>query len=169
MPILTVDGTKYQLSKLTPQDSSWTVSVRGEKITLRILREISAEPLVLLVQSGTRVIRVAARRIEDHDSYLVELNGNPLIVEIEYDEARSLTGHSDASVGPLTVRSPMAGKIVGVKASVGDVVEEGESLVMLEAMKMENIIAAPKRGTVKEVYVRVGALAKPGEKLVLME
>jgi biotin carboxyl carrier protein len=40
---------------------------------------------------------------------------------------------------------------------------------VLEAMKMENEIAAPKKGIVKEIYVQQGALAKPGDKLVLVE
>jgi len=63
----------------------------------------------------------------------------------------------------------MAGKIASVKISVGATVEEGQALVVLEAMKMENEIAAPKRGTVKEIYVQQGSLTKPGDKLVLIE
>ena len=79
----------------------------------------------------------------------------------------------DASVvgvaGPVVVSSPMAGKIAAVRTSMGAVVDEGQALVVLEAMKMENEIAAPKKGTVKEIYVKPGALARPGDKLVLIE
>lgn len=71
--------------------------------------------------------------------------------------------------GPFLINSPMAGKIASVKALVGATVEEGQALVVLEAMKMENEIAAPRKGTVKEVYVREGSLAKPGDRLVLIE
>jgi biotin carboxyl carrier protein len=130
---------------------------------------MSADPLSLLVQSGTRVLRVSARRLDDPNSYAVEINDNPLIVELEPEVSQSLTSNTRAAEGPVTIRAPMAGKIVGVKASVGAVIEEGDALIMLEAMKMENVIAAPRRGTVKEVYVRTGTLAKPGEKLVLIE
>jgi len=90
-------------------------------------------------------------------------------VELEHAPASTPIDHTRAVEGPVTVRSPMAGKIVGVKASTGAFIEEGEPLIMLEAMKMENVIAAPKRGTVKQVYVQTGALAKPGDKLVLIE
>jgi acetyl/propionyl-CoA carboxylase alpha subunit len=52
--------------------------------------------------------------------------------------------------------SPMPGKIVAVKAAVGDVVEAGQVLVVLEAMKMEHVVAAPHAGEVIELSVEVG-------------
>ena len=169
MATLILDGTRHRLSELTGQGSSWTVAVGKKEVVVRILREISTEPLSLLVQSGSRVFRVSARRLEAQDSYAVEINGNPLVVELEDDTSLSLRSRAKAVEGAVTVRSPMAGKIVAVKTSVGARIEEGQPLIMLEAMKMENVIAAPKSGTVKEVYVQTGALAKPGERLVLIE
>jgi biotin carboxyl carrier protein len=164
-----LNGARYQLGELRGQGSSWTVDVGEKKVVLQILREISADPSGLLVQSGTRVLRVSARRLDDPNSYAVEVNDNRLVVELESEVSPSLTSYTGAAEGPLTVRAPMAGKVVGVKASVGAAIEEGDALIMLEAMKMENVIAAPRRGRVKEVYVQTGTLAKPGEKLVLIE
>jgi pyruvate carboxylase subunit B len=62
----------------------------------------------------------------------------------------------------------MAGKIASVKTSVDSEVEEGESLMVLEAMKMQNEIASPKKGTVKELYVKHGDLVKAGDRLCLV-
>jgi biotin carboxyl carrier protein len=62
----------------------------------------------------------------------------------------------------------MAGKIASVKASVDAKVEEGQSLMILEAMKMENEIASPKSGTLKELYVKHGDLVKAGDRLCLI-
>jgi biotin carboxyl carrier protein len=169
MPTLVLHGARYQLSEPKGQGPSWTIDIGEKKVVLRILREISFDPNSLLVQSGTRVLRVSARRLDDPNSYAVKINDTPLAVELESEVSWSPTSYTRASEGPVTIRAPMAGKIVGVKASVGAVIEEGDALVMLEAMKMENVISAPKRGKVKEVYVQTGALAKPGEKLVLIE
>ena len=62
----------------------------------------------------------------------------------------------------------MAGKIASVRASVDSKVEEGQSLMVLEAMKMQNEIASPKTGIVKELYVKKGDLVKAGDKLCLV-
>jgi biotin carboxyl carrier protein len=63
----------------------------------------------------------------------------------------------------------MSGRIVSLKASPNTSVTKGQPLAVLEAMKMENEIAAPKTGIVKEVYVQSGALVKGGDKLCLLE
>ncbi len=56
----------------------------------------------------------------------------------------------------MEVKAPMVGKILSVKVKPGDSVEEGDELVILEAMKMEMPIVAPDSGTVKEVKVNEG-------------
>ena len=64
--------------------------------------------------------------------------------------------------GSVTVAAPMPGKILGVKASVGQAVKKGEVMLILEAMKMENEIMAPKDGTVTSVAVSKGASVESG-------
>lgn len=64
------------------------------------------------------------------------------------------------------VASPMPGSIVSMKVQVGDKVAEGDLLLILEAMKMENEVAAPFSGTVVEIMVKNGATVNSGEPLV---
>lgn len=64
------------------------------------------------------------------------------------------------------VKSPMPGNILDVKVKVGDKVTNGTCLVVLEAMKMENEIPAPKDGTVTSVLVNKGATVAAGDVLV---
>jgi biotin carboxyl carrier protein len=99
----------------------------------------------------------------------VEVSGKPLTVTLEEDVSSGQTGESTIIDGPALVDSPMAGKIVSVKISVDSKVEEGQSLMVLEAMKMQNEIASPKGGTVKELYVKHGDLVRAGDKLCLVE
>jgi biotin carboxyl carrier protein len=66
------------------------------------------------------------------------------------------------------VIAPIAGRIVLLKADVGQRVEKGECICVLEAMKMENEIAAPKAGVVKEFKVSEGAIVNKGDVLALI-
>jgi biotin carboxyl carrier protein len=63
----------------------------------------------------------------------------------------------------------MSGRIVSLKASPNTSVDKGQPLAVLEAMKMENEIVAPKTGIVNEVYVQPGALVKAGDKICLLQ
>ena len=58
--------------------------------------------------------------------------------------------------GSVTIAAPMIGKILKVVANVGATVKKGDVLVVLEAMKMENEIPAPKDGTVTAIHVQKG-------------
>jgi acetyl/propionyl-CoA carboxylase alpha subunit len=62
--------------------------------------------------------------------------------------------------------APMPGRVVAVKAAVGDTVVKGQPLLIIEAMKMENVVRATRDGVVKVVAVEVGARVVPGETLV---
>ena len=68
--------------------------------------------------------------------------------------------------GGVKVNAPMPGKILGVKASVGQTVKEGEVLLVLEAMKMENEVVAPQDGTVASINVAEGAMVRSEERRV---
>jgi len=67
------------------------------------------------------------------------------------------------------VTAPIAGRIVLLKANVGKKVEMGECICILEAMKMENEIAAPKTGVVKEIRVSEGAIVNKGDVLAVID
>ena len=60
----------------------------------------------------------------------------------------------------------MPGSIVDIAVRRGDTVNEGDVLLILEAMKMENEITAPQPGTVREIHVKVGDTVGSGEILV---
>lgn len=66
------------------------------------------------------------------------------------------------------VKSPMPGNILKINVTVGQKVAEGDALLILEAMKMENEIAAPKAGTVAQIIVSKGAVVETGAPLVVL-
>ncbi len=70
-----------------------------------------------------------------------------------------------SGAGSIKVASPMPGKILDIKAKVGDAVKKGQIVLILEAMKMENEVVAPEDGTVASIDVTVGAMVEAGDTL----
>jgi acetyl-CoA/propionyl-CoA carboxylase biotin carboxyl carrier protein len=81
---------------------------------------------------------------------------------------RSSSGSGAAAVGSGSIEVPMQGTIVKVLVEIGQVVEVGQAVVVLEAMKMENQIAADKAGTVKEIKVKAGDTVGAGDVVVVI-
>jgi oxaloacetate decarboxylase alpha subunit len=71
--------------------------------------------------------------------------------------------------GGWIVLSPMTGVVVDVYAKAGDKVVEGDVLLVIEAMKMNNELRAQKAGAVREVYVKEGQRVEPGTPLLVLE
>lgn len=67
------------------------------------------------------------------------------------------------------VEIPIAGKIISVNVKPGDEVKEGDTLCLLESMKMENPILAPVDGTVTQVEIQVEQVAKSGDLVAIIE
>jgi len=67
------------------------------------------------------------------------------------------------------ITSPLPGKILNVKVAAGDAVKEGDLLLTIEAMKMENEIVAPVNGTVTNVVAKADTTVQIGDELVTIE
>jgi glutaconyl-CoA decarboxylase len=70
--------------------------------------------------------------------------------------------------GNIKVNAPMPGKIIAIKANVGQAIKKGQVLVILEAMKMENEIVAPSDGTVASINVTGGSSVESGQLLATL-
>ena len=72
------------------------------------------------------------------------------------------------SVGDTKVSSPMPGKIISIKSSIGHTINKGEVILVLEAMKMENEIVAPQDGIISSIDVAVGQSVEAGTLLATL-
>ena len=100
----------------------------------------------------------------------VEVEGATYHVEVE-EHGRHLTrtrGGVGATGGTQTITAPLPGKITHVAVAPGDRVERGDTVVVIEAMKMENEFKAVAAGTVTEVRVQPGQAVNPGDVLVVI-
>lgn len=74
----------------------------------------------------------------------------------------------EVAAGDTAVNAPMPGKIIQVSVKTGDTIKKGDTVVVLEAMKMQNEIPAPVGGTVKSVQVTSGQAVKVGEVMAVI-
>ena len=88
-----------------------------------------------------------------------------------FDERKALLkkGAGLGAEGVQEIRTSMPGKIVRVMAAEGEEVGQGQGLVVVEAMKMENEIKSPKAGVVKKIGVKEGEAVEAGALLVIVE
>jgi biotin carboxyl carrier protein len=81
----------------------------------------------------------------------------------------SRTATAEKTAGRTVLEAPMPGLVVAVHVKAGDVVQVGQPLVVMEAMKMQNELLAEAAGTVREVHATVGTAVESGVELVVLE
>jgi acetyl/propionyl-CoA carboxylase alpha subunit len=126
---------------------------------------------VQMLEPGVMSLLIGGRQ------YRCVLDGNGVVIGgrrygFEVDDPRSLQGRRGSGAGtegPRPVKAPMPGRVVRVVVSVGDEVEEGQGVVVIEAMKMQNELKSPKAGRVVKISVAVGDTVGSGDVLVVVE
>jgi 3-methylcrotonyl-CoA carboxylase alpha subunit len=135
------------------------VTVDGRAFTVQL--EETA-PSAYLLRIGDRAF--AFHCIPDGDVVHLFWEGVAYRLAVEREGARAAPR---AAAGSL--EAPMPGKVIALKAVPGQVVAKGDELVVVEAMKMENALRAPRAGVVKAVRTCVGDMVQPGLVLVELE
>ncbi|MDO9275071.1 MAG: acetyl-CoA carboxylase biotin carboxyl carrier protein subunit [Lutibacter sp.] len=103
--------------------------------------------------------------------YVITVNSNSYRIKIsnEIDQLIKDMGFSiGSSIKANSVKAPMPGIILSVNVVENQAVKEGETLLILEAMKMENAIGAPKDGVIKSIFAKSGETVEKGELLIEM-
>lgn len=102
-------------------------------------------------------------------TYTLKINGRlyPVVVKDKFDLLLEKMGMHHAGASKVnSVKAPMPGLIVDLRIQAGDTVQTGDALLVLEAMKMENILKSPGEGTVKSVKVKKGDSVEKGQVLI---
>ncbi|MCH4158594.1 MAG: ATP-grasp domain-containing protein [Bifidobacterium minimum] len=130
------------------EDESFVVEINGRRTTITIPGDVVGHVL------GSPVMRPTARRIQP-------LRGG---------QGVSVAGPARRpQETPGVIASPMRAVVTRIMAQVGDEVDQGDLLIVVESMKMENYIYAPEKGVVVSVKVDVGISVEPGDVLVVMD
>jgi biotin carboxyl carrier protein len=136
------------LIDLMPTGKSYRAVIGDRNIGVEILRTEN-EKLDLLIDGK----RVTAYVSSDNAKRWVTVNGQTFVLTKSAGTRRGGHGHHHAA-GELT--APMPGQIRAVNVSEGEVVTKGQTLLVVEAMKMEIRVQAPRDGVVKKLFVKQG-------------
>lgn len=156
---LTLGESEYEIY-LEKANGTTKVDVNGEVVECKLTP----------VEGGATRVEVGGQ------VFLIDLQGrvlhvDQLPVDFSVKDVKSLGGVGGAGGkgGEFKLKPPMPGKIVGIKVNPGDAVKKGQVLVVLEAMKMQNELPAPRDGVVKTVGVTVGQTVEGKDVLVVLE
>ena len=108
----------------------------------------------------------------DNNKLTLEINGNPyeIAIEDEYDQLVKKMGLSTGGTQKLkNIKAPMPGLILDILVKPEQTIEKGDQLLVLEAMKMENVLKAEGEGVVKSIEVTKGAAVDKGQVMIEME
>jgi biotin carboxyl carrier protein len=164
------------LYHVTIGDRTLAVELDGQRV---LVDGIGLEQAELAPLHGTDVrsllidgasSTIVAQRVED--GWELQVDGWPLravVIDERTRAIRAMTGRGAGPQGPKPVRAPMPGLIVRVEVQVGDQVQPGQGVVVMEAMKMENELKAESGGVVARISAEPGAAVEKGAVLVEFE
>ncbi len=125
-----------------------------------------------LLKCGNNYFEIVADKVNNqHYSVLLKGYHFDAVVRTALQEKaiHLLEKAQTATHQQFEVKAPMPGMILKVKKQDGDTISQGESIMILEAMKMENDLKAPQAGIIKEIYILEGNTVEKGDKLFLIE
>lgn len=142
---VTLDGKRHEVDAAHPEPGALSLLVDGESYAVEL--EDVGEQVRVVVRDEVYTLDIADER-----------------------KLRMRQASAGASTeGKQVMRAPMPGKVVKILAAVGSDVAEGQGLIVVEAMKMENELKSPKAGKLVEVFVKEGQAVEGGANLCTVE
>jgi biotin carboxyl carrier protein len=145
-------------------DGWFRVRVDGDPVDV----QLQSTDLGLSLLVGTRTVDAALTELRP-DEWLVQLPGVALTAILNGRRSGHGAPSEVSGTGEYRVIAPMPGRVVRVLVKPGDEVAPRQGLVVVEAMKMENELASPRAGTVREVVVSEGASVEAGRLLAVID
>jgi acetyl/propionyl-CoA carboxylase alpha subunit len=154
-----VCGPDARMVEVRDTRDGLTVTVDGTPFVVDVR---ASAPGTFSLREGARVETFHCVRAADE----IHLFWRGTAYRLREEGERPRAAHRSAATG---LEAAMPGRVIAVKAGPGQRVARGEELLVVESMKMENAIRAPREGTVKSVAAKVGDMVSPGAVLVEME
>ena len=160
---ISIDGKSHRL-ELSRAEGLWSCRLDGREVEVDA---ILARPDVLSLRIANKAYEVKGERVAGE----MHLWVGSARFAVEVRDPRSLRGRVGAvdDHGPKNLTAPMPGRIVRVLVKQGDNVEAGAGVLVMEAMKMQNEIKSPKKGTIQKILVSEGAAVNSGDVLAIVE
>ncbi len=159
---VTIDGQRFVVD-LTDHG----VMVDGESVEADLSIVPGTAVRRLTVAGRSHVLHVAAN--EARGEWAFHLDGESYTATVQNERQHAIaamTGTATRTQGPRPVKAPMPGLVVRVQVAIGDQVQPGQGVVIIEAMKMENELRADTAGRVTGVHVTPGQTVEKGTLLI---
>jgi biotin carboxyl carrier protein len=158
---LTFDYFSRPLSiELIPSGRLYRASTEAQTAQVEIVRAAGGR-LDLLID-GQHIVAFVST---NGPKYWVSINGQTVLLTRSSGMTRAATGHDPTS----SLAAPMPGQVRAVNVSVGETISKGQTLMVLEAMKMEIRIQAPRSGRVKALHIKPGQTVDREQILIELE
>ena len=157
---------RTRVVEFTEQNGAWKISLDGNALDANAV-EVAPNIFSVLLNGDSHQIRIAPRP----DGTLT-LHTGLAEYHAEVTDPRSWRGRRHGAVeaeGRQQITAPMPGKVVRLLVKQGDLVEAGQGLLIVEAMKMQNEIRSPKSGKIEKLFAKEGQPVNAGEVLLWVE
>ena len=162
-----MDGREYEVEVTEIAAHRYRVVVDGK--TLDVDAAVVGETTLSLIHEGRAYTIESERREEGGENLLVRGHIVPVeVLDLRRMRLRQAQASTLGADGPVEIRSPMPGKVVAVLVQEGAEVQEGQGLVVVEAMKMENELRSPRAGVVQRLTAREGEAVDGGAVLCVV-
>ena len=164
--IVTIGYEEFDIN-LFRNEIGYHVEYNGEEFSITVNQLTSKKFLFKINEKSSEVDITSENGLLD-----IFLEGQEMKVRVESYELAELRKRAGTALeGPedKTIKAPMPGLVLKAVINPGDNIKKGAALVIIEAMKMENIIKSPFDGRVKEIHVTAGQAVDKNDKLVELE
>ena len=151
------------LIDLTPNGSGFNATLDGQTVFVEILNQVENRLNLIIRYSDDKSVVTSAVVSSSGDERWVTVNGQTFVLKQQSTKS-TRGGSAMQSSGELI--APMPGAIRGVFAAKGDSVSKGQTLIIMEAMKMEIKIAAPNDGLIIKLWVQQGQTVEKDQPLI---
>jgi biotin carboxyl carrier protein len=147
-----------------PKADGFKASVGDNHYKFNVTR-ISDNCLSIILNDKTHTIYA----VESDNEVFIHLDGRAIrLVKVGNDQKKFAREGLEFGVRD-EIATPMPGKVVKILVNEGEQVKAGQSLVIVESMKMENEIKSPANGAVKSIHFKAGDLVEPGQPIIKLE
>lgn len=143
------------------------ITVNGQVINVDMQQMQDTTMYSMIIDGQSHDVRMN----EGEGAYLVQLSGDIFEVVVEDERTRRIAGLKSgpaAATGEIVIKAPMPGVVIDVLVTKGQAVEQGDILVILESMKMQNEFKAPRAGQIHAIRVAPGDKVEQNVAMITM-
>lgn len=144
--------------------------INGQEVNIEIINK--SEKAIRLIYNSKTFTAYFVSANQEEKTFEIMVNNNVYKVDIsdKYDILLKELGMDNIASNKVNdIKAPMPGLVLDINVNTGDSVSKGDPILVLEAMKMENIIKSPGEGTIKSIVASVGASVEKNEILIELE